>query len=114
MGRGRDEAAFPMEADMFATKILSAEHDVILQVLKSLDLLQCSMQQGRHPAPDLLEKSIVFFQNYADRFHHFKEEYLMFPRDSGLRDGGGPTPLSRRRPAPFDENALRSGNSRSA
>ncbi len=63
---------------MLATKILTAEHGVILQVLKSLDQVQVAMEQDKHPSRKLLEKAIAFFQNFADRFHHFKEEYLMF------------------------------------
>lgn len=63
---------------MFATKLLSAEHNVILQVLKSLDQVRVAMEKGKRPSPQLLETAITFFENFADRFHHFKEEYLMF------------------------------------
>jgi hemerythrin-like domain-containing protein len=67
-----------MEAIMRATKILTAEHDIILQVLASLDRAREKMEQGLRPSPDFLAKSVTFAQNFADRFHHFKEEYLMF------------------------------------
>lgn len=63
---------------MHATEILTAEHELILNVLASLYRAQKKLERGQRPPCAFLEKSVKFACNFADRFHHFKEEYLMF------------------------------------
>ncbi len=31
-----------------------------------------------HPPKEFFEKAVSFFRNYADKYHHYKEEFLMF------------------------------------
>ena len=76
---------------MKATEILSQEHQVILQVLNCLDqIIQEATATGKleaQPARDAIE----FFQMFADKCHHGKEEAHLFtameakgfPRTSG-------------------------------
>ena len=63
---------------MQATKILVKEHDLIRQVLDCLSLALGKLESGQRPPKEFFEKGVEFASNFADRFHHFKEEYLMF------------------------------------
>ena len=64
---------------MSVTEILSAEHQVIKQVLQCLKRMaeQCRAQ-GRLEAEPARE-AIDFFRNFADLWHHAKEETQLFP-----------------------------------
>jgi len=68
---------------MIPTEILSAEHQ---NILKAIDLLlkECDqLSSGKELNKDFFEKAIYFIQNYADRFHHIKEEDILFKELSG-------------------------------
>lgn len=78
---------------MKPTDILSSEHRVIEQVLDCLEAMvrQCTSGGGldEQPARD----AVAFFRNYADRYHHAKEEAHFFPamEAKGFPRDGGPT-----------------------
>ena len=78
---------------MKPTDILSDEHRVIEQVLDSLEKMaqQCTSlgTLDEQPARD----AVAFLLNYADRFHHAKEEVYFFPamEAKGFPRDGGPT-----------------------
>lgn len=60
------------------TKILSDEHQVILKVVDALEK-QCGiLREKKEINRDFLKKSIDFIRNYADKFHHAKEENILF------------------------------------
>src|SRR4030042_615166 len=63
---------------MEPTEVLSKEHHNILQVLEIFDKAKEELEKGNRPDHALFEKGLTFFRLFADRFHHFKEEYLMF------------------------------------
>ncbi len=63
---------------MEATRVLTREHGLILQQLENLSAARRSLERGQRPPPAFFEKAVVFAREYADRFHHFKEEFLMF------------------------------------
>jgi hemerythrin-like domain-containing protein len=63
---------------MKATEILTREHALILQALKSLSRAQKKIEENQQLPKDFFEKALVFVREFADQFHHFKEEYLMF------------------------------------
>lgn len=63
---------------MKATQILVREHVLILQMLERLSYAREKLEQKEHPPVDFFRKAILFSRNFADQFHHFKEEFLMF------------------------------------
>ena len=63
---------------MKTTEILTREHSLILQALESLSQAQKQIEKNRSLPRDYFEKALVFLREFADQFHHFKEEYLMF------------------------------------
>jgi len=76
---------------MFATEILRKEHDAILKMLDALDQTSLQLLAGAPVQPSTLQGLLEFFQLFADRCHHGKEENLLFPlleRRGIPRDGG--------------------------
>lgn len=63
---------------MKATRVLTLEHGLILKQLENLSAARRSLERGQRPLPAFFEKAVLFAREYADRFHHFKEEFLMF------------------------------------
>jgi len=60
------------------TKILAEEHQNILKVIDAL-LKQCdALESGGGLDKDFFNKAIEFIRGYADRFHHAKEEAILF------------------------------------
>ena len=64
---------------MFATETLRKEHDAILRMLDALDQTSLQLLGGASVQPSTLEGLLEFFQLFADRCHHGKEEDLLFP-----------------------------------
>ena len=63
---------------MEALKILSEEHKNILKVITSL-LKECdSLQSTNKINKAFFKKTIDFIREYADKFHHTKEEDILF------------------------------------
>ena len=61
-----------------ATEILSLEHENILKFIDAL-LKKCEvMEKKKEIDSDFFEKAIDFIRNYADKFHHAKEEDILF------------------------------------
>lgn len=61
-----------------ALEILSYEHQNILKVIRAL-LKECdSLQTGNKTNKVFLGRIIDFVREYADRFHHAKEEDILF------------------------------------
>ena len=61
-----------------ALRILSDEHQNILKVIDAL-LKECdSLQSGKKIDKGFFNKTIEFVRGYADKFHHAKEEDILF------------------------------------
>lgn len=61
-----------------ALTILLDEHKNILKVIDIL-LKECdNMESGKDVNKDFFKKTIEFVRNYADKFHHAKEEDILF------------------------------------
>src|SRR3989344_8754848 len=61
-----------------ALKMLSDEHENILKVIDAL-LRECELlKRGKKIDIDFFESAIDFIRNYADKFHHAKEEEILF------------------------------------
>ncbi len=63
---------------MNITQLLSDEHQIILGVIsKALD--ECdAIEKGKSLDVLFFDKTIAFIHNYADKFHHAKEEDVLF------------------------------------
>lgn len=61
-----------------ALEILSVEHQNILKVLDAV-LKECrGLESGKETDVGFFRKVIDFVRNYADKFHHAKEEDILF------------------------------------
>lgn len=74
------------------TQILSEEHQVILRMLGCLEVVaQQSGETGQLDIPQA-RQMLDFFREFADAWHHGKEEKLLFPAmaAAGVPEQGGP------------------------
>jgi hemerythrin-like domain-containing protein len=64
---------------------------VIEQALRALDGMCLSLKTGGNVPPEALSQMLDFIQNFADRFHHAREETYLFPAlsQSGFPEDGG-------------------------
>ncbi len=60
------------------SKILMDEHKNILKVVDALEKECEKIAKGEFVNEDFLKKTIDFIRNYADKFHHAKEEDILF------------------------------------
>jgi hemerythrin-like domain-containing protein len=67
---------------------LKAEHQIILRGIDILEKGAKQLEEGINISPDYFRKSIDFIRNYADKYHHAKEEDILFVR---LGKAGFPT-----------------------
>ncbi len=65
---------------MNPTEMLMDEHRLIRQGLDNFRLATQKMEQGINPPAQFFEKAVDFGRSFVDKYHHFKEEYLMFGR----------------------------------
>ncbi len=63
---------------MNITQTLINEHVLILKGLKFLRIARNNIEINEHPPKQFFQKAVPFFRNYADKYHHYKEEFLMF------------------------------------
>ena len=75
-----------------ATTHLRQEHDTILRMLEATEEVARRLRLEASVPADTLQGFLEFFQVFADRCHHGKEEGLLFPRleQKGLARSGGP------------------------
>ena len=60
------------------TEILSEEHKNILKVIDALEKECNEIEDGKGADKVFFTKVIDFIKNYADKFHHAKEEDILF------------------------------------
>jgi hemerythrin-like domain-containing protein len=72
--------------------LLRHEHRVIEQALRALDGMCARLRTGGHVPATEMSRLLAFFQEFADGFHHAKEETLLFPtlEQIGIRNEDGP------------------------
>lgn len=82
---------------MQPTEILMQEHRVIEQVLDCLEIIAQSSETNKKLDLEAANQAIDFFQNFADRCHHGKEEDCLFPmlEQKGFSPEQGPTGVMR-------------------
>lgn len=61
------------------TKLLMDEHDIIYQVEKSIISMDLYWEKDEEKFKTLMSDLLHFFREYSDRFHHVKEEEILFP-----------------------------------
>lgn len=63
---------------MYGTELLKEEHKNILKFIDSAEKNLCRILEGAKPDTALLREYISFVRNYADKYHHGKEEEILF------------------------------------
>lgn len=63
---------------MKPTQTLMNEHRLIEKVLSAVEASADEFGKGRYQ-PEIFEKALDFFQGFADKCHHGKEEARLFP-----------------------------------
>jgi hemerythrin-like domain-containing protein len=63
---------------MKSLEILIREHGLIRQALDIFSSAKEKLEKGKRPPKEFFEGAVEFSRKFADQFHHFKEEYLMF------------------------------------
>ncbi len=77
---------------MQPTEILREEHRIIERMLAVLQRAAASLERGEEVTPAVFEQAIDFIRNFADRYHHAKEEDALFAtmQAHGIPRNGGP------------------------
>ena len=77
---------------MKATEILMEEHRVIERVLTALERASTRLYKGQEVYLRFFTGTTVFIKNFADGYHHQKEEGILFPAmiENGLSKETGP------------------------
>ena len=66
---------------------LSNEHGLIRQFLDNLTLSAQKIEGGQWPSRAFFEIAIDFARTFADKYHHFKEEHVLFVRLAEKKKG---------------------------
>jgi hemerythrin-like domain-containing protein len=66
---------------------LSNEHGLIRQYLDNLALAGERIENGQYPSTAFFEKALEFARGFSDKFHHFKEEHVLFVRLAEKKKG---------------------------
>ncbi len=72
---------------MNAVDILVNEHGLIRHYLDNLAMAVEKIGDGKNPPRKFFDLAVEFARTYADKYHHVKEEYLMFTRLAEKHNG---------------------------
>ena len=77
---------------MELTKSLIEEHKLIKQLIDILENFANQLEKGEDVKPSIFEQSTDFIRNFADKFHHAKEEDILFKElvKKGMPEKGSP------------------------
>ncbi len=77
---------------MVATEALKKDHRVIEKMLNILEVVSKKIENGEGISADILKKASDFIRNFADSYHHGKEEDILFKmmEERGFPIEGGP------------------------
>ena len=64
---------------MKSTKLLTTDHELILEALHVLDEMNTELQKGKNVNRDDIRSLLTFLREFADGCHHVKEEAIFFP-----------------------------------
>ncbi len=82
---------------MNAIETLQREHDLILEFLGQLSTAVERIVTSQGPPKEYFEKALDFCRVFADQYHHFKEEYVMFGLLAQKHDGALDGEIARHR-----------------
>jgi hemerythrin-like domain-containing protein len=72
-------------------QILFAEHEVITNAIAVMNEAENHIHDDSMRYETLMKTMLLFFRNYADKYHHWKEEEVLFPemikKNELLEDG---------------------------
>ncbi len=60
------------------TRVMTEEHQLILRMISLVEKNTTLMEQGQFRNWQFFLDAVDFIRNYADRFHHAKEEDVLF------------------------------------
>jgi len=66
---------------------LSNEHGLIRQFLDVLSIAGDKIENGQRPSEAFFEKAVDFARTFADHYHHFKEEHVLFVQLAQKKQG---------------------------
>jgi hemerythrin-like domain-containing protein len=66
---------------------LTNEHGLIRQYLDNLAFAADRIENGQRPSEAFFEKALDFSRTFADQYHHFKEEHVLFVRVAQKKKG---------------------------
>lgn len=69
-----------------AADLLIHEHFVIQNVINNLDDIQILCERYPEEYEKAVKELLIFFREYADKYHHSKEEIILFPKMSDAND----------------------------
>jgi len=71
---------------------LVAEHDLIKRMLTIVNNAAAQLESGKNVEPEVFLQAVDFIRNFADGFHHAKEEDILFKvmQERGIPVEGGP------------------------
>ena len=72
---------------MNCLEVLSNEHGLIRQYLENLNLAAEKLEEGLRPPVEFFAKAVEFSRTFTDKFHHFKEEHVLFVRLAEKKKG---------------------------
>lgn len=72
---------------MNAIEILVEEHRLILRGLDLLTTAAERIERNQRPPKEFFEKAVSFTLNFTNKFHHYKEEIVMFGMLAQKREG---------------------------
>ena len=75
------------EINMNVLDELKNEHGLIRHFLENLTLGLEKMEGGARPPAEFFEKAVRFARTFADQYHHFKEEHILFLRLAERKQG---------------------------
>ncbi|MBM4331814.1 MAG: hypothetical protein FJ117_11435 [Deltaproteobacteria bacterium] len=67
--------------------ILMDEHKLIQRCLDHLTVAVVEMEEGKRPPVEFFRKAFEFARRFSDKYHHFKEEYLLFSLLASKKNG---------------------------
>jgi len=62
-----------------ALEVLYNEHEIIKSIINHREKISSLAKSNPGQYKNTITELIGFFRNYADKFHHYKEEKLLFP-----------------------------------
>jgi hemerythrin-like domain-containing protein len=76
----------------YPSQRLVAEHDLIKRMLAVVNNAAAQLESGKNIEPKVFLQAVDFIRNFADGFHHAKEEDILFKvmQERGIPVEGGP------------------------